>query len=75
MHEISIQENPNVRKSENISAPCASINAIHMYSGLKADLYPVREGDELLQSVFQRREQVDHGPPIGKVCRTCNHSR
>lgn len=23
------------------------INAIHMYSGLKADLYPVREGDEL----------------------------
>jgi hypothetical protein len=43
------------------------INAIHMYSGLKADLYPVREGDELRQSAFQRREQVDYGPPIGKV--------
>ena len=43
------------------------INAIHMHSGLKADLYPVREGDELRQSVFQRREQVDYGPPIGKV--------
>src|SRR5689334_19642882 len=39
------------------------INAIHMYSGLKADLYPVREGDELRQSAFQRREQVDYGPP------------
>ena len=43
------------------------INAIHMYSGLKADLYPVREGDELRQSAFQRREQVDYGPPIGNV--------
>ena len=43
------------------------INAIHMYSGLKADLYLVRDGDELRQSAFQRREQVDYGPPIGKV--------
>ena len=43
------------------------INAIHMHSGFKADLYPLREGDELRQSAFQRREQVDYGPPIGKV--------
>ena len=43
------------------------INAIHMHSGLKADLYPVREGDELRQSAFQQREQVDYGHPIGKV--------
>lgn len=43
------------------------INAIHMYSGLKADLYPLREGDELRQSAFQRRQRVDYGPPIGKV--------
>jgi hypothetical protein len=43
------------------------INAIHMHSGLKADLYPVREGDELRQSAFERREEVDYGPPIGKV--------
>jgi hypothetical protein len=43
------------------------INAIHIYSGLKADLYPVREGDELRQGAFQRRKQVDYGPPIGKV--------
>jgi len=43
------------------------INAIHMHSGLKADLYPVREGDEFRESAFQRREQVDYGPPIGKV--------
>ena len=43
------------------------INAIHMHSGLKADLYPVREGDELRQSAFQRRKRVDYGPPIGKV--------
>lgn len=43
------------------------INAIHMHSGLKADLYPVREGDDLRKSAFQRRQQVDYGPPIGKV--------
>lgn len=43
------------------------INAIHMYSGLKADLYPVRQGDELRLSAFQRRELVDYGPPIGQV--------
>ena len=43
------------------------INAIHMHSGLKADLYPLREGDELRQSAFQRREQVDYGSPVGKV--------
>jgi hypothetical protein len=43
------------------------INAIHIHSGLKADLYPVREEDELRQSAFRRREKVDYGPPIGKV--------
>ena len=43
------------------------INAIHMHSGLKADLYLVRDGDELRQSAFRRRVQVDYGPPIGKV--------
>jgi len=31
------------------------INAIHMQSGLKADLYPVQEGDELRQSAFRWR--------------------
>ena len=43
------------------------INAIHIHSGLKADLYPVREGDKLRQSAFQRRQRVDYGPPIGNV--------
>ena len=43
------------------------VNAIHMYSGLKTHLYPVRDGDELRQSAFQRRQLVDYGPPIGEV--------
>ncbi len=43
------------------------INAIHMYSGLKADIYPIRSGDELRREAFQRRREVDFGPPIGKV--------
>ena len=43
------------------------INAIHIYSGLKADLYPVRDGDELRQRAFQRRQRVDYGPPLGRI--------
>lgn len=43
------------------------INAIHLHSGLKADLYPVRPGDELRLSAFQRKQRVDYGPPIGRV--------
>lgn len=43
------------------------LNAIHMYSGLKADLYLMRDGDELRQGAFQRRLLVDYGPPIGEV--------
>jgi len=38
-----------------------------MYSGLKADVYLMRDGDELRQSAFQRRLLVDYGPPIGEV--------
>jgi hypothetical protein len=38
-----------------------------VYTGFKADLYLVREGDQLRQSAFQRRRKVDYGPPIGKV--------
>jgi hypothetical protein len=54
---------------DTILEDCADIpiNAIHIYSGLKADLYPVREGDELRQRAFQRRQRVDYGPPIGHV--------
>ena len=43
------------------------LNAIHMHSGLKADLYLMREGDALRQSSFRRRILIDYGPPIGKV--------
>lgn len=43
------------------------LNAIHMYSGLKADIYLMRDGDMLRKSAFQRRVQVDYGPPIGRV--------
>jgi hypothetical protein len=43
------------------------LNAIHMHSGLKADLYLMRGGDELRESAFQRRLLVDYGPPIGEV--------
>jgi hypothetical protein len=43
------------------------IKAIHMHSGFKADLYPLRPGDELRQSALKRRVRVDLGPPIGQV--------
>lgn len=43
------------------------INAIHMHSGYKADLYPLREGDELRASALDRRQKVDLGGPFGEV--------
>ena len=43
------------------------INAIHIYSELKTDLYPVRQDDELHLRAFQRPHRVDCGPPIGRV--------
>ncbi len=43
------------------------INVIDPYSGMKADLYPVREGDALRRSAFNRRQRLDYGPPIGEV--------
>jgi hypothetical protein len=42
------------------------INAIHGTSGYKADLYPLREGDELRVSAFQRRQKLDLGEPFGE---------
>lgn len=43
------------------------INAIHMHSGYKADLYPVRDGDKLRAAAFGRRQKVDLGNSIGEV--------
>jgi hypothetical protein len=43
------------------------INAIHIYSGFKADIYPLREQDELRRTSLSRRMQVDFGPPVGYV--------
>ncbi|MBC8508076.1 MAG: hypothetical protein ISR58_05370 [Anaerolineales bacterium] len=43
------------------------INAIHMHSGYKADIYLTREGDALRKEAFRRRKQVDLGPEIGNV--------
>ncbi len=43
------------------------INAIHMHSGYKADLYPVRDGDELRIAAFGRRRKVDLGESFGEV--------
>lgn len=43
------------------------INAIHMYSGYKADLYPMRAGDELRESAFGRRQKIYLGEPFGEL--------
>jgi hypothetical protein len=43
------------------------INAIHKHSGYKADLYPLREGDELRASALERRQKLDLGAPLGEV--------
>ena len=43
------------------------INAIHIYSGYKADIYLLREGDLLREEAFRRRKLVDLGPALGEV--------
>jgi hypothetical protein len=43
------------------------ISAIHLPSGFKADLYPLRPQDELRRLALQRRVSVDFGPPLGMV--------
>ncbi len=43
------------------------INAIHIHSGYKADIYLLREGDTLRKEAFQRRKLVDLGPVLGNV--------
>jgi hypothetical protein len=54
---------------ENIQEKRADIpiNAIDRLSGYKADLYPLREGDELRRAAFGRRQMIDLGAPLGKV--------
>lgn len=44
-----------------------AINAIHPFSGLKAELFPLREGDELRRSAFEHRRKVFIGEEIGEV--------
>lgn len=43
------------------------LNAIHGESGFKAEMFLLREGDELRESAFQRRRKVDMGGEIGEV--------
>lgn len=43
------------------------IDAIHMFSGYKAELFPLRPDDELRRSALGRRQLVDLGPDLGEV--------
>lgn len=44
-----------------------AINAIHGHSGYKAELFPLREGDELRKKAFARRKLLDFGPELGNI--------
>ena len=43
------------------------INAIHGASGYKAEMFLMRDNDELRMSAFERRVKVDFGSGIGEV--------
>lgn len=43
------------------------LNAIHVHSGYKADIYLLRAGDTLREQAFQRRKLVDLGPTLGQI--------
>lgn len=44
-----------------------AVNAIHLQTGYKAELFLVRPGDEFREVAFSRRRKVDLGPPLGEV--------
>lgn len=43
------------------------VNAIHLHTGYKAELFLLRPGDEYRATAFARRRRVDLGPPLGEV--------
>jgi len=43
------------------------VNAIHLYTGYKAELFLLRPGDVYRETAFARRRLVDLGPPLGEV--------
>ncbi|MBT3337487.1 MAG: hypothetical protein HN855_05540 [Anaerolineae bacterium] len=43
------------------------VNAIHGFSGYKAEMFLMREDDAFRQSAFSRRVKVDFGADVGKV--------
>lgn len=43
------------------------VNAIHLDTGYKAELFLLRPGDTYREIAFARRRLVDLGPPLGKV--------
>jgi hypothetical protein len=43
------------------------VNAIHGASGYKAEMFLIREDDELRKTAFERRVKVDFGSEIGEV--------
>lgn len=43
------------------------VNAIHMPSGYKAELFLLKEGDEFREINLKRRQLVDFGPPLGQA--------
>lgn len=43
------------------------VNALHLHSSYKAELFLIRPMDEYRQAAFPRRRLVDLGPPIGEV--------
>ncbi len=43
------------------------INAIHLYTGYKAELFMLRPGNQHRAAAFARRKLVDLGPPLGEV--------
>lgn len=43
------------------------VNAIHLYTGYKAELFLLRPGDTYRETALARRRLVDLGPPLGEV--------
>ena len=68
MEKVDIYLPPNIiLENLHVTRIDLPINAIHGASGFKAEMFLMREDDELRKTAFERRVKVDFGSVVGQV--------
>lgn len=68
LEKVDIYLPPNIiLENLHVTRIDLPINAIHGASGFKAEMFLMREDDELRKTAFERRVKVDFGSVVGQV--------